>query len=84
MTSGTVFKSVDARLLERYFDHIAPALFTPEQERRRLGVGVTRQHPGHERDGAPLRSGCRLRGRSAEGGSLPPRAESHRSPRDDL
>jgi hypothetical protein len=28
MTSGTVFKSVDGRLMERYFDEIAPGLFT--------------------------------------------------------
>ena len=45
MTSGTVFKSVDARLLERYFDHIAPALFTPEQERAVSGFGVRASIP---------------------------------------
>ena len=28
MTSGTVFKSVDGRLLEHYFEHIAPGRFT--------------------------------------------------------
>ena len=45
MTSGTVFKSVDARLLERYFDHIAPARFTPEQERAVSGFGVRASIP---------------------------------------
>jgi len=32
MTSGTVFKSVDARLLERYFGEVAPGRFTEEQQ----------------------------------------------------
>lgn len=32
MTSGTVFKSVDARLLEHYFGEVAPGRFTEEQQ----------------------------------------------------
>ncbi len=45
MTSGTVFKSVDGRLLERYFGEIAPGRFTEEQERRISGFGVRASIP---------------------------------------
>ena len=40
MTSGTVFKSVDGRLLENYFGNIAPGRFTEEQQRAVSGFGV--------------------------------------------
>lgn len=45
MTSGTVFKSVDARLLERYFEHVAPQRFTHEQQRAISGFGVRASIP---------------------------------------
>ena len=45
MTSGTVFKSVDARLLERYFEHLAPGRFTAEQQRAVSGFGVLASIP---------------------------------------
>lgn len=40
MTSGTVFKSADGRLLEYYFEHAPSGRFTPEQERAISGFGV--------------------------------------------
>ena len=40
MTSGTVFKSVDGRLLERYFAEAAPGRFSEEQQRAVAGFGV--------------------------------------------
>lgn len=45
VTSGTVFKSVDGRLLEHYFDHLAPGRFTVEQQRAVSGFGVRASIP---------------------------------------
>ena len=45
MTSGTVFKSVDARLLEHYFGQVAPGRFTEDQQRAISGFGVVANIP---------------------------------------
>ena len=39
VTSATIFKLVDGRLLERYFAEIAPGMFTQEQQRAVSGFG---------------------------------------------
>jgi hypothetical protein len=45
MTSGTVFKSVDARLLEHYFGAVAPSRFSEEQQRAISGFGLLANIP---------------------------------------
>lgn len=45
MTSGTSFKAVDAVLLQRYFDDVAPGVFTEEQQRAVSGFGVRASIP---------------------------------------
>jgi hypothetical protein len=45
VSSGTVFKSVDARLMEHYFGQVAPGRFTAEQKRAISGFGVLASIP---------------------------------------
>jgi len=40
VTSSTIFKLMDGRLLEHYFDEIAPGRFTEEEQRAVSGFGV--------------------------------------------
>ena len=45
MTSGTVFKASDSRLLEHYFGQTAPGRFTEEEQRAVSGFGVRASIP---------------------------------------